>query len=43
MTLPVELQGLHEQVRDVAASYGLDFFETIFEMVDWDEMNQIAS
>jgi len=43
MTLPVELQGLHEQVRDVAASYGLDFFETVFEMVDWDEMNQIAA
>jgi hypothetical protein len=29
--------------RDLAKSYGLDFYETIFELVDHDELNMIAS
>ncbi|MHC4958808.1 MAG: SpoVR family protein [Planctomycetota bacterium] len=43
MTLPPELAEVQARVRRVAASYGLDFFQTVFEMVDWDEMNTIAS
>ena len=29
--------------RSIARGYGLDFFETIFEVVDYDEMNEIAA
>jgi len=43
MSLPRELAEQQSRVRRVAASYGLDFFETVFEMVDWDGMNTIAS
>ena len=29
--------------RATRASYGLDFFDTIFEVLDYDEMNEIAA
>ncbi len=41
--LPEELANANEQIRATAKSYGLDFFETIFEMLDYDQINQIAS
>jgi stage V sporulation protein R len=41
--LPPELASANEQIRATAKSYGLDFFETIFEMLDYDQINQIAS
>jgi len=43
MTLPTELATVQARVREVAAEYGLDFFETVFEMVDWEEMNTVAA
>ncbi|MHC4932607.1 MAG: SpoVR family protein, partial [Planctomycetota bacterium] len=43
MTLPRELALLQGRVREVATAYGLDFFETVFEMVDWEEMNTVAA
>jgi len=43
VTLPAELSQTQERVRAVAAGYGLDFFETIFELVDWDQMNTVAA
>ncbi len=43
MTLPLELAKLQNRIREVAASYKLDFFETVFEMVSWEEMNTIAA
>lgn len=30
-------------IEKLAADYGLDFFPVIFEMVDWDTMNQLAA
>lgn len=42
-TLPPELAKLQEQIRKYAEGYGLDFFETIFEMVDYDQMNSLAA
>ena len=30
-------------IEELAADYGLDFFPVIFEMVDWDTMNQLAA
>ncbi len=43
MSLPAHLQKIKDEVEAVAKSVGLDFFETIFEMVDYDMMNEIAS
>ncbi|MEM6562104.1 MAG: SpoVR family protein [Planctomycetota bacterium] len=40
---PDELLAAKKQIREVARSYGLDFFPTIFEMCDWRQMNQIAA
>ncbi len=41
--LTPELEAAKEQIRQTAKSYGLDFFEVIFEMLDYDQINQIAS
>ncbi|MFN0056929.1 MAG: SpoVR family protein [Planctomycetota bacterium] len=41
--LPAELEELRVEIRGYAREYGLDFFEVLFEMVDYDEMNMIAA
>ncbi len=41
--LPPELARIQEQIRKYAEGYGLDFFETIFEMVDYDQINSLAA
>ena len=41
--LTPELAQLRDETRDLAKSYGLDFYEVIFELVDHDELNMIAS
>lgn len=38
-----ELQDLIAKVAEVARSYGLDFFETRFEVVDYETMNELAA
>ena len=43
MSLLPELVTIREEVERVARSVGLDFFDTIFEMVDYEMMNEIAS
>ncbi len=42
-TLPQELREAQHHLEEVARGYGLDFFPTIFEMVDYDQMNAIAA
>ncbi|MCI0651447.1 MAG: SpoVR family protein [Planctomycetes bacterium] len=42
-SLPRELQEIKQRIRGYALEYGLDFFEVMFEMVDYDEMNMIAA
>ncbi|MGE3163476.1 MAG: SpoVR family protein [Planctomycetota bacterium] len=42
-TLPEDLAALRNEIRGYAVDFGLDFFEVVFEMVDYDEMNMIAS
>ena len=32
-----------KQIREQARTYGLDFFPVIFEMCDYEQMNQIAA
>jgi stage V sporulation protein R len=41
--LPAELAKFRDQIRRHAEEYGLDFFETIFEMVDYDQINSLAA
>lgn len=41
--LTPDLEKARVQIEKVAEGYGLDFFETVFELVSYDEMNQIAS
>jgi len=41
--LTPELLEWKDTIRQVAVDSGLDFFEVLFEMVDYDEMNMIAA
>lgn len=43
MSLPLDLWTFKEEIRTHAVDYGLDFFEVIFEMVSFEEVNEIAS
>src|ERR1700733_2808851 len=40
---PDELLAAKKQIREQAHSYGLDFFNVIFEMCDYEQINQIAA
>ena len=42
-TLPPELVEAQVQIESYADAYGLDFFPTIFELVDSDQLNAIAA
>src|SRR4051794_39033526 len=41
--LPPELRDLKLRIEEYARNYGLDFYDTIFEVVDADDLNEIAS
>ena len=41
--LPPDLRVLKEEIEGHAKAYGLDFYETIFEVVDADDLNEIAA
>ncbi|MFO1051955.1 MAG: SpoVR family protein [Planctomycetota bacterium] len=41
--LTPELARYRDEIRELAAGYGLDFYEVIFELVDHDELNMIAA
>lgn len=43
MSLPTELAELKVEIEGYARECGLDFFDTIFEVVDYRQMNQVAS
>jgi stage V sporulation protein R len=43
MNLPNDLARIKDEIRKYAESYHLDFFETIFEIVEFDELNEVAS
>ena len=43
MSLTAELFALKDEMREHALAYGLDFFETFFELLDFDQLNEIAS
>ena len=41
--LPADLAEIQAQIEGYARDYGLDFFPTIFEVVDADQLNAIAA
>jgi stage V sporulation protein R len=41
--LAIELQNLQATLEDYARDFGLDFFETRFQMLDYDMLNQAAA
>lgn len=41
--LPPELEDARQRIEAIAKAHGLDFFETVFEMCDYDEINMLAS
>ena len=43
VTFPAELEHWRRRIEGIARECRLDFFETVFEMVDFDQMNQIAA
>ncbi len=43
MSLTPELIKIRDEVRGYAMEAGLDFFEVIFEVLDWNQMNAVAS
>ena len=42
-TLPPELAALQDEIETYARDYGLDMFPTIFEVLDYDQINQVAA
>jgi stage V sporulation protein R len=43
MTLPSELADVRAEVEGYARECGLDFYDTIFEVLDYKQMNQVAA
>lgn len=41
--LPPDLEAYRKQIEAVAKSMGLDFFDTIFEIISYDKINEIAA
>lgn len=41
--LPPDLRALKEEIEAHARSFGLDFYETIFEVLDAEDLNEVAS
>jgi len=41
--LSPELRALQHEVEGHARAYGLDFFEIIYEVLDWEEINEVAA
>ena len=43
MTLPSELEAVRREIEGYAVEYGLNFFDVIFEVLGYEQMNAIAS
>jgi stage V sporulation protein R len=41
--LPPDLRALKQEIEGYARGYGLDFFETIFEVLDAEDLNEVAA
>ncbi len=43
MSIETELRRIQVEIEGFALEYGLDFYETIFEVLDFDELNEVAA
>jgi stage V sporulation protein R len=43
MNLPAHLAAVKDEIKEYAREFGLDFYETIFELLEYDEVNEVAS
>ncbi len=43
MSIESELRKIQIEIEGFARGYGLDFYETIFEVLDFDELNEVAA
>jgi stage V sporulation protein R len=41
--LPPDLRALKQEIEGYARSYGLDFYETIFEVLEGEDLNEVAA
>ena len=41
--LPADLAAIQDQMEGIARDYGLDFYETIFEVLDYEEISMVAA
>src|ERR1700741_5468491 len=41
--LPANLAAIQEKIEGFARDYGLDFYPTIFELIDSDQLNEVAA
>src|SRR5438045_977132 len=41
--LPPDLRALKEEIEGYARNYGLDFYETIFEVLEGEDLNEVAA
>ncbi len=41
--LPPDLRSLKQEIEGYARDYGLDFYETIFEVIDAEDLNEVAA
>src|ERR1051325_7630390 len=41
--LPPDLRALKEEIEGHARAYGLDFFDQVFEVIDADDLNEVAA
>jgi stage V sporulation protein R len=41
--LPIELAKAKEEIEKHAQKFGLDFYPTIFEVIEFEQMNEIAA
>jgi stage V sporulation protein R len=41
--LPKELRAHQDEIEEYARGYGLDFLHTVFEVLDFEQLNQVAS
>lgn len=43
MSITPELQKLHDEIRGYAKAFGLDTFDIVFELLDYEQLNAVAS
>jgi stage V sporulation protein R len=42
-SLPAHLYDIRKQIEAHARAFGLDFYETVFEVLGFDEINMVAA